>query len=118
MQKQKKVTLVYDDGCPTCTVGVNVAKKLDRDGDLTLVGMNTDAGRELVHKHSLDMNASAYAIAQDGTISAKAQMAKDVLAGKGLGGFLLSLPFRLPRPMADAIYKLLALHRRHTTKTR
>jgi predicted DCC family thiol-disulfide oxidoreductase YuxK len=117
MQTPKKLTLVYDDGCPTCTVGVTIAKKLDKNGSLILVGMNTEEGRELVHKHGLDMNSSAYALSENGSITAKAQMAKDVLANKGLGGFLLSLPFRLPSPIADRLYWLLAQHRRHTTKT-
>lgn len=109
----QKVTVVYDDGCPTCTVGKNMAERLDHAHAITFVGMNTDAGKALVQQHQLDMDSSAYAISERETLS-KAAMVKSVLSHNGFVGMLLSLPFRIPW-LGDKLYDVLVLHRNHVT---
>ncbi len=116
MSPEKKL-VVYDDGCPTCTVGKDFAESHDTDGALKFVGMNTEEGKTLIEKHQLDMNASAYVLREDGTRAGKAEMIREVLAHNGPLGFVLSLPFRVPY-LSDVLYDLLALHRKHVTKSK
>lgn len=113
---EKKLTVVFDDKCPTCTVGMNVADALDSHDAVEFVGMNTERGKALIQQHNLDMNASAYAFHADGTKTEKSRMMRDVLAHNGILGFLLSLPFRIPF-VSDKVYSVLALHRKHVTKS-
>lgn len=115
-EKGKKV-VVYDDGCPTCTVGMEFAKKLDGEEVLEFVGMNTEKGGELVRTHGLDMNASAYVLHSDGSRTEKAKMMVEVLSHTGGLGFLLGLPFRVPF-FGERLYYLLTLHRKHVTKSK
>jgi len=112
----KKLTVVYDDGCPACTVGKNFSEKLDQEKSMEFVGMNSEQGRALIRQHDLDMNASAYAFREDGSKTARSRMMRDVLARNGWLGFLFSLPFRIPL-LGDKLYDVLARHRRHTTKS-
>jgi predicted DCC family thiol-disulfide oxidoreductase YuxK len=107
----ERLTVVYDDGCPTCTVGKNLSEKLDKNKKLDFVGMNTERGHSLVHEHGLDMHASAYAI-RDGKVSGKSAMVRDVLTHNGTLGFFISLPFRIPW-VGDRLYELIARHRSH-----
>lgn len=114
---EKKLTVVYDDKCPMCTVGMNVVDALDDASAIDLVGMNSERGRELVAEHGLDMNASAYAIRTDGTRSEKVAFMRDILSHNGAIGSILSLPFRLPF-VGNALYDLLAFIRYHTTASK
>ena len=104
---EKKLTVVFDDGCPLCTAGKNVAKALDKSEAVDFVGMNTERVRALIEEHRLDMNTSAYALRADGLKTEKSRMMRDVLRHNGLVGFLLSVPFRLPY-LGDKLYDLLA----------
>lgn len=113
---EKKLTVVYDDGCPMCTVGMHVGNALDKKKDVEFVGMNTERGKNLIQEHRLDMNATAYAFHADGTASEKAQMILDVLARNGIFGFILSLPFRIPY-VGNALYEVLAFIRWHITSS-
>ncbi len=113
----KTKTVVFDDGCPTCTVGKDFAQAHDADKALRFVGMNTEEGKALIEKYQLDMNASAYVLNEDGSLAAKAEMIREVLEHNGPIGFVFSLPFRIPF-VSNVLYDLLALHRRHVTKTR
>jgi predicted DCC family thiol-disulfide oxidoreductase YuxK len=114
---EKKLTVVFDDGCPMCTVGMNVADSLDGKDAVEFVGMNTERGKTLVQEHKLDMNASAYAFRADGTRTEKSQMMRDVLANNGVLGFIMSLPFRIPY-LNDILYRILAWTRWHITKSK
>lgn len=111
---KKRLRVVYDDACPTCTIGKNIAEKLDRHHAVEFVGMHTDEGNRIVTEHALDMERSAYALTENG-ISQKARMMRAVLAHNGVIGFLVSLPFRIPW-LGDRLYELIASHRRHITK--
>lgn len=108
---EKRLTVVYDDDCPTCTVGKNISEKLDKKQAIDFVGMNTERGRTLAHEHNLDVRASAYAI-KDGVVAGKSQMVRTVLAHNGILGFLVSLPFRIPW-LGDRLYELIVRHRSH-----
>lgn len=112
----ERLTVVYDDDCPTCTVGKDLSASLDHKHTINFVGMNTEEGTSLVQKHQLDMSKSAYALHADGSKSSKSRMVRDVLARNGLIGAMLSLPFRIPY-LGDMLYDVLALHRRRTTKS-
>ncbi len=113
----KKEVVVFDDGCPTCTVGMEFAEAHDSKKALTFVGMNTEEGKALIEKNQLDMNASAYVLHEDGTRVEKARMMVEVLSHNGLLGFLLSIPFRMPY-VSDWLYNVLTLHRKHVTKSK
>ena len=113
---EKKLTVVFDDGCPMCTVGMNVSDALDTERSIDFVGMNTERGKTLIKENELDMNASAYVFHPDGTKSEKSHMMRDILARNGFIGFILSLPFRVPY-LNDALYKLLALIRWYITSS-
>lgn len=114
---EKKLTVVYDDGCPVCTVGKNTANALDREDAVDFVGMNTERGKTFIAQHNLDMNASAYALHEDGRITEKSQMVRDVLEHNGILGYLSSLPFRVPY-FNDTLYDFLAWTRWHATKSK
>ncbi len=77
--------------------------------------MNTEEGKKLVTEHSFNMSESAYAI-HENTISRKSEMMRDVLAHNGIIGAILSVPFRIPW-LGNKLYDLLALHRKHVTKS-
>jgi predicted DCC family thiol-disulfide oxidoreductase YuxK len=111
-----KLKVVYDDGCPMCTVGMNVADALDKDEAVEFIGMNTEEGKSLIRERGLDMNATAYAFHADGTTSEKRHMLRDVLAHNGPIGFVLSLPFRVPY-LGDALYALFAFVRLRITRS-
>lgn len=112
---ETRVKVIYDDGCPTCTVGMHLAEGIDRTKSLDFIGMNTDEGQRIIATHQLDMHRSAYVI--DGeNISGRAEMMREVLSRGGSIGFLLSLPFRVPY-LGNALYDLLARHRAHVTKS-
>lgn len=112
---ERKVKVIYDDGCPTCRVGISLAEKLDREHGMEFVGMNTDAGRAIIAEKKLDMAESAYLVDGD-SVAGKAAFMREVFSRGGLIGVLISLPFRVPY-VGNALYRLLALHRRHVTKT-
>ncbi len=107
----ERPVVVYDDGCPACTVGKKLSERLDAKKNLDFVGMNTERGKGLVQTHDLNMHASAYLI-EGAVVSDKAKMMRDVLAHNGPIGFLMSLPFRIPW-FGDRLYELIALHRSH-----
>jgi predicted DCC family thiol-disulfide oxidoreductase YuxK len=112
---ERKVKVIYDDGCPTCTVGISLAGTLDHADSMEFIGMNTDAGKHIIAEKGLDMVESAYVI--DGErVEGKAAFMREVFSRGGVIGFLISLPFRIPI-IGNAIYYLLALHRAHVTKT-
>lgn len=113
---EKKLTVVYDDKCPMCSVGMNVADSLDKKEVVDFVGMNTDRGRALIQEHKLDMNKSAYVFREDGTRTEKSRMIRDILEHNGFLGFLMSLPFRIPY-LNDVLYNILAWTRWHITKS-
>lgn len=113
---EKRVQVIYDDGCPTCTLGVHFAEGIDLRKELEFVGMNTTEGQRVISEHGLDMKKSAYVI-ENGAVSERAHMMRDVLARGGFIGLLLGLPFRVPY-LGNALYDLLALHRRHVTRTK
>lgn len=112
---ERKVKVIYDDGCPTCTVGISIADKLDHADSMEFIGMNTDAGKRIIAEKDLDMLESAYLIDGD-SVAGKAAFMREVFRRGGVFGFLISLPFRIPL-LGNALYRLLALHRRHVTKT-
>ena len=112
----QKLTVVFDDACPTCTVGKNFAQAHDKASALDFVGMHSERGQTLIRQHGLNMSDSAFAFHVDGSRTEKSQMIRDVLAHNGVIGFLLGLPFRIPY-ISDKLYDLLALHRRHRTKS-
>lgn len=114
---EKKLTVVFDDGCPMCTVGMNVADALDKTDSIEFIGMNTDRGKDLILKHNLDMNKSAYAFRADGAVTEKSHMLRDVLMFNGPVGFFLSLPLRVPY-LNNCLYGILAWIRWHVTKSR
>lgn len=116
MNETEKKIVIYDDGCPTCTVGMEFAEKHDSDGAFTFVGMNTEEGQALIVKHQLDMSASAYVVHDDGSHAEKARMMVEIFSRAGFLGLLVSLPFRVPI-LGNWLYGLLALHRKHATKT-
>lgn len=108
--------VIYDDGCPTCTVGKNAAERLDTNRSIEFIGMNTEHGKQLIAEHDLNMNESAYALDKNG-ISKRSAMVRRVLARGGAVGAILSAPFRIPW-LSDKLYDVLALHRRHITTSR
>ena len=114
---KEKLTVIFDDECSLCTAGRNFASKFDRNKTIQFIGMNTERGKELIDRHHLDMNQSAYAFREDGSRAEKSYMVRDVLAQNGLVGFLLSLPFRIPY-VSDKLYDFLAQIRWHTTGSR
>lgn len=112
---ETRVKVIYDDGCPTCTVGMHLAEGIDHTKSLDFIGMNTEEGRRIISEHKLDMRRSAYVI--DGeNISGRADMMRKILSHGSIIGFLLSLPFRIPY-LSNALYDLLARHRAHVTKS-
>lgn len=113
---EAKKTVIFDDGCPTCRVGMEFAQTHGGSESLEFVGMNTEEGKALIEKHQLDMNASAYVVHDDGSRAEKARMMVEIFSRAGFLGLLASLPFRVPI-VGDWMYSLLALHRKHVTKT-
>lgn len=113
---QSTTTVIFDDGCPTCQVGMDMAEYLDTANTIEFVGMNTDEGKKLITQHGLDMERSAYAI-HDGSIMQKAAFMREVFGRSGIRGWLISLPFRIPY-FSDRAYDLLARHRKHRTTTK
>ena len=112
---ERRVKVIYDDGCPTCSVGIAFADKLDHTDSMELIGMNTEEGKRIVSDRGLNMTESAYVI--DGeSISGKAAFMREVFRRGGLIGLLISLPFRVPY-FGNVLYRLLALHRKHITRT-
>ena len=108
----KKLTVVYDNACRTCTVARSIGEKLDTGGAIEYVGMHTDHGKELVAKHSLDMEKSAYAISEDGSIASHADMIHTVLSASGRMGQILGGLLRiLPNTAADRLYNFASKHR-------
>lgn len=112
---EKRVKVIYDDGCPTCTVGISIADKLDHAGSMEFIGMNTEAGKRIIAEKGLDMAESAYVVDGD-TVEGKAAFMREVFSRGGIIGFCISLPFRIP-VLGNALYRLLALHRKHVTKS-
>ena len=112
----EKLKVVFDDGCPTCTLGKNMSERLDTTHSIEFIGMNTEHGKRLITANGLNMTESAYAI-QENTISGKSEMARRVLAHNGIIGAILSIPFRIPW-LSDKFYDVLALHRRHVATSR
>lgn len=112
---ERKVKVIYDDGCPTCTVGISIADRLDHADSMEFIGMNTDAGKQIIAEKGLDMMESAYVVDGD-AVAGKAAFMREVFSRGGVVGTLISLPFRIPI-LGNALYRLLALHRRHVTKT-
>jgi len=112
----QRVKVIYDDKCPTCTVGMHLAEGIDHTQSLDFIGMNTEEGQRIIAEHTLDMRRSAYVI--DGkNIFGRADMMREVLSHGSIVGFLLSLPFRVPY-LGNALYDLLARHRAHVTRSK
>lgn len=112
MPSPRKMTVVYDNSCRSCTVARSFGEKLDTSGTIEYVGMHTDKGRELVAKHGLDMEKSAYAIAEDGSIASHAKMIHAVLNSSGFFGQILSRLLHIfPESLANRLYDFASRHR-------
>jgi predicted DCC family thiol-disulfide oxidoreductase YuxK len=108
----KKLTVVYDNECRTCSVTRSIGEKLDTANNLEFVGMHTDEGHALIAKHALKMEKSAYAISDDGTVTERAEMIRAVLGATGFFGRILGNMVRvLPKTVADRLYNFAAKHR-------
>ncbi|MBI5456930.1 DUF393 domain-containing protein [Candidatus Kaiserbacteria bacterium] len=114
---ENKLTVVFDDGCPLCTVAKNVTDSLDKKDAMEFVGMNTERGQALIEEHKFDMNKSAYVVRTDGTTAEKAEMAREIFAHNGFLGFLFSLPFRIPY-VGNLLYSAGPWTRWYTTKSK
>lgn len=106
--------IAFVDGtCGFCSAGARLIARLDRSGDIRIATVQSALGRAVLPRHGLDPDdPMSWLYLADGRALTGADGV--IALGRRLGGWPragAALLAALPRPLRDALYRVLARHR-------
>jgi predicted DCC family thiol-disulfide oxidoreductase YuxK len=107
------LTLLYDAGCPVCSLEMDHLRERDRHGRLCLVDISApgfDATAFGLDWSALD--AELHALCPDGGVVRGVAALRLAYGAVGLGWLLGATGWPVLRPVFDSAYKIFARHRR------
>lgn len=105
-------TLLFDGVCNLCSGSVQFILKRDTRGRFRFASLQSDAGRRLMTGHGLDPDAlSSVVLIEDGRAYQESAAALRIARHLPGAWKLLRVFTVIPRPLRDAIYRLIARNR-------
>lgn len=112
MSANYPLTLLYDAGCPVCSLEMDHLRERNHAGALRFVdisGPGFDAARYGVTLAAL--NAEIHGVRPDGSLMRGVPVLRLAYAAAGLGWVMRSTGWAPLRPVFDALYRVFARHR-------
>lgn len=105
-------TLLFDGVCNLCSGSVQFILKRDTRGRFRFASLQSDAGRRLMTGHGLDPEAlSSVVLIEDGRAYQESTAALRIARHLPGAWKLLRVFTVIPRPLRDAVYRLIARNR-------
>lgn len=103
--------LLYDGECGVCGAAVRFVLRHDRKGQFHLAPLDSDLGRRVVATLPGEVRPDSFIMYDRGRAKARSAAAFGVLRRLGGPWHLLRIGELVPRPVADAVYDLIARNR-------
>lgn len=104
--------IVFDGVCVLCNGWVRFLLKHDRKGRYRFAAMQGEAGQSLLAAHGLDPHdPSSFLLVEGGQAWRNTDAIRRVIAGLGGSWRIAHALVLLPRPLRDALYRLVARNR-------
>ena len=116
--------LLYDGTCGFCAESVQLVLRNDRTGALRFAALDSAYGRDVMARHPEIRNIDSVLYVAPGTDDTPERVFSHSTAALRvadyLGGWwrLFSLTRVIPRPIRDAVYRLVARHRHRLSASR
>ncbi|WP_226036848.1 thiol-disulfide oxidoreductase DCC family protein [Aquibacillus saliphilus] len=103
--------ILFDGMCNLCNGSVQFIINRDPSGHFKFASLQSEIGKQLVNKHGIPETIDSFIVIENGKVYYKSSAALRVSRNlKGL--WKLASVFRLiPRPLRDAIYRIVARNR-------
>lgn len=112
MKTNYPLTLLYDAGCPVCSLEMTHLRSLNDAARLVFVDMSAPGFDAKAYGTTLDaLNAEIHGICADGRTLRGLEVLRLAYAAVGLGWVLQPTAWRPLRPLADFAYRAFARHR-------
>ena len=108
----EQAVILYDSSCGLCSRSVRFVLRHDRHGQFLFAGLESETGRGL--REHTDVGAASPAsvlLAEKGDLYRESTAALLIVRRLGLPWSLLYGGVIVPRPLRDAVYRLVARHR-------
>ena len=113
MKTNYPLTLLYDAGCPVCSLEMTHLRLLNDAARLVFVDMSAPGFDAMAYGTTLDaLNAEIHGICADGRTLRGLEVLRLAYAAVGLGWVLQPTAWRPLRPLADFAYRAFARHLR------
>lgn len=104
--------VLFDGVCNLCSGSVQFLLKRDLEGRLRFASLQSDAGRSLMAKHGLDVDAlSSVLLIEDGQVWQESSAALRIARHLPGAWKLLRVFTAVPRPLRDTVYRWIARNR-------
>jgi len=104
--------VLFDGVCNLCSGSVQFVLKRDLEGRFRFASLQSEAGRSLMLEHGLDPDAlSSVVLVEDGRAYQESSAALRIARHLPGAWKLLRVFAVVPRPLRDAVYRLIARHR-------
>jgi predicted DCC family thiol-disulfide oxidoreductase YuxK len=104
--------VLFDGVCNLCNGSVQFILKRDPQGLFRFASLQSEAGRSLMDQHGLDPGAlSSVVVIEDGRVWQESSAALRVARHLPGAWKLLRVFAVIPRPLRDAVYRLIARNR-------
>lgn len=104
--------VLFDGVCNLCNGSVQFILKRDPRGRFRFASLQSEAGRRLMTEHGLDPDAlSSVVVIEDGRAWQESSAALRIARHLPGGWKLLRIFAVIPRPLRDAVYRLIARNR-------
>ena len=105
-------TLLFDGVCNLCSGSVQFILKRDPKGAFRFASLQSEVGRKLMTEHGLDPEAlSSVVLIENGRAYQESSAALRIARHMAGAWKLLRVLAVIPRPLRDAIYRLIARNR-------
>jgi len=111
MERNHPIVL-FDGVCNLCSGSVQFILKRDPEGRFRFASLQSEAGRSLMTEHELDPDAlSSVVVIEDGGAYQESSAALRIARHLPGAWKLLRVFVVIPRPIRDAVYRLIARNR-------
>lgn len=111
MERNHPIVL-FDGVCNLCSGSVQFILKRDPEGRFRFASLQSEAGRSLMTEHELDPDAlSSVVVIEDGRAYQESSAALRIARHLPGAWKLLRVFVVIPRPIRDAVYRLIARNR-------
>lgn len=104
--------VLYDAVCGLCSRSVQLILRHDRRGRFRFAALQSEVGQALLRRHGLQTDElDTFVLVEDGRAYVRSSGALRVARGLGGAWRLVSALAIVPRPLRDAVYRLVARNR-------